>query len=333
VAGQKPKPKNGWLLICGTYEDSEAGWKLRKTVEKAKGGPVRIEATDGWKNLTPGLEIIAAGLYPTQEDATHEKERLQKAGVKCYAKKTGPREIGTGDLIFVGDNFNMWFCFQRGGSRLAYGTCVAQFRRGRKLLRPHAWGEKGGVGFQEVAVLGGKPAGDQGPCADMVEYTGRASAAVKAAPAAEKNTKALLAKTRRHVEAESKLTFPNLRLVRTVRADVTGDGKADTIVDLRAGYRDGSAAIDGNVLAFVGVIPAGEKTMITVFRHSVPAKVAKDDFFAASIFGRLTGVADVNGDGRLDLLLHTGYYEGNGLAAYTVDKGKARQLAENSCGA
>ncbi len=327
-------PREGWLVICGTFDDSPAAWRMRAKVDGILGSPARVIATDEYEKLTPGLRVLSAGLYRKKERASAIRNRLSKGGVKCYIKQTAVKKIVANDLIFVGDRDTMWFCFQRGGVALSYASCARHLAKGKTLLRGHSFGKSGAVGFQRVRVLRAKALDSDSPCADFYEYSGTVRETKRLGKPVPGDAK-LKKRFREFVEEKSKLKFPKLRFDRVVSVDVTGDGKPDTVIGASAGITMGSMKIDGHVLCAVVVIDGArpEAEPIPVFFHAVPHKKATKDYYLASIYGKLAGLADVNGDGRTDILIGNGYYEGRGLIAYTIKKGKAKDIASNGCGA
>jgi hypothetical protein len=125
-----------------------------------------------------------------------------------------------------------------------------------------------------------------------------------------------------------------LTVTRVTRADLDHDGQSETIVEAatRAGKQPGH--VEDHALSYVGVAkgePAHPK-WADVYRHFAPKAKAADDLFAASVYGKLAGLADLNGDDRPEIILETGYYEGGGLAIYSYRDGEVTKLGDNSCG-
>ncbi|MDP8223969.1 MAG: hypothetical protein P9L99_11465 [Candidatus Lernaella stagnicola] len=332
-----PKPRAGWMVICGTFDDTPAAWRLRDKVDAQIEKPARVIETDEYENLTPGLKIISAGLYSAKKKAASVSEKLGANGVKCYVKKTALKQSPAGRIIYVGDQDTMWFCFRHRGAALAYNTCAQRIGKGDRLLRPHIAKSKGSYGYQTVRVMRANEFGDDSPCEDLVGYSGSVGETKKLGQAlkGKKARAEAIAAFREFAEKKSKLKFSRLRLSAAVKVDVTGDGVADTVIGIGAGIGQPQMKVIGNVVSAVAVIPGGESTkrVIPLFWHAVPHEKAQGDFYTASIYGRLAGFADVNGDGRIDVLVETGYYEGTGLIAYTIEKGKAKEMASNGCGA
>lgn len=335
VVAVAAEPAAGWMVICGTFADNQAGWKLRAKAETVLGGPLSVAATDEYENLTPGLQVLSAGLFASQDQAKATQKKMAAGGVQCYAKKTARRAVSSDDLVFVGDRHLMWFCFRRGGANLEYGVCKNGFGKGRTLLRPKHFGADA-VGFGVVRVAHTKDGDDQSPCGDIAAYSGSEKSSQQVGGAVDAKAKSALEKQlTAFLKKRTQLGFPDMKLTRVVAADITGDGVKDVVFAAKAGIATERMQVVGNVLSMVGFVDGkkGAGSVTPIFLHHAAKKKAEQDYYAASIYGRLAGLADVNGDGRTDVLVETGYYEGNGMEAFTIRQGKVKKLAANGCGA
>ena len=116
------------------------------------------------------------------------------------------------------------------------------------------------------------------------------------------------------------------------RADLEGDGVNEVIVVAE----DVPEALYGEVgdysIAFMQRVIDGEVTTI-VFGESVIAEVAEGEFGFLVSFA-IPAVADMNGDGRMEVLLDGTYYEGSGVEVWEYvsdDLGLQRQIG-TGCG-
>ncbi len=122
-------------------------------------------------------------------------------------------------------------------------------------------------------------------------------------------------------------------VVQVVAADFDGDGKDEVVVV--AEYLADQTGLfaqagDYSVVYLRRVID--EKVRTTVIEQSIPAPAPGETPFISS--HRVSAVADLNGDGRMELALSSRYYEGAGVMFYELrpDGGFALILG-SGCGA
>ncbi|MBK8036978.1 MAG: hypothetical protein IPK22_07550 [Verrucomicrobiaceae bacterium] len=80
--------------------------------------------------------------------------------------------------------------------------------------------------------------------------------------------------------------------------------------------------------SFVAIRAAGETSLRLVAGEFYPAK---DPEAAPSIYD-LAGLLDLNGDGTLEVLVHTAYYEGGGTQIWQWHDGRLEQVLAFDCG-
>lgn len=138
------------------------------------------------------------------------------------------------------------------------------------------------------------------------------------------------------------LRAPAVNLTRVVRADLDGNGTDEVIVEARR-FAEGSGLYpppsgqpgDYSLLLLRHV--AGNRVQTTVLGAYVALR-ARDpnspDFGPLAHVYALAGVADLNGDGRMEVLTFGAYYEGYALTAseWTPQAGLRTRL-ETGCGA
>jgi hypothetical protein len=121
-------------------------------------------------------------------------------------------------------------------------------------------------------------------------------------------------------------------VVQVVRTDLDGDGMEEVLVTFEntesaVGERGDysiiymrSPQIDGSVAD-------------SVVLHSLVDPNLADDGFPFMFRVRLLGVADLNGDGKMEVAVHTWYYEGAGITVFEFDGDSLTQVMSNGCGA
>jgi len=327
------------MVICGSSVDQAAGQQLIEPIAAVVGGAAMLIDTDDYENLTPGMLVLSGGIYSDKEAAQSVAASLKEKGIECYIKQAALKKEAAKGLIFVGDDNLMWFCFSRNGAVLPYSTCVANFQPGSELIRPlfkpeaAPFGQTGRMGHQTVKV--NKVEVDSNtPCGEaLAEYKGlphqtqRYANPISSAKKIEAHTREI----RAYLENKTGMTFAGLKILRLANGDIDGDGQEEIVVDARCGVVPRSMEVTDNVVSFVGIIDGGK--IVDVFLLATPKSEAEQDFYRASIYEHPAGLADVNGDGHLELICEDGYYEGRGLVVYSYRDGVVKNLAANGCGA
>lgn len=125
---------------------------------------------------------------------------------------------------------------------------------------------------------------------------------------------------------------PEVRITDVKQVDIDNDGSSETII---SAFRDR----DDSLLPGVD---AGDYALILVQRAEGDAvetiEVVGDYYPAAEAFRapeehRLLGVYDLNGDGSLELVIFSRYYEGASAAAYVIRETTAEHVLATGCGA
>lgn len=122
-------------------------------------------------------------------------------------------------------------------------------------------------------------------------------------------------------------------VVQALRADVDGDGTDEVVVVAeRIADRDGLYARPGDY-SFVLLRRVVNEAVVTgVMAHSLPDPTPGATPFIYS--HRVAAIADLNGDGRMELVLELRQYEGVGVAVHELRRdGSTPAVLENDCGA
>jgi hypothetical protein len=128
------------------------------------------------------------------------------------------------------------------------------------------------------------------------------------------------------------ITNPDVRLTRVVRADLEGDGTEEVLItatrQIGNGVSGASVGVgDYSVLVLRTTIDGVEKNIPIVGEYYTEAHE-----FAAPNEYKLVGVLDLNGDGKMEIVIHSAYYEGAATIVYSVDDGQAREVLSAGCG-
>lgn len=125
---------------------------------------------------------------------------------------------------------------------------------------------------------------------------------------------------------------PEVRITSVKRVDIDNDGRSERII---------SAFRDRDNLLTPGV-DAGDYALILIQRDRGDATdtivVVGDYYPRAEAFRapeehRLLGAYDLNGDGSLEIVVFSQYYEGASAAAYVIHDTRAEQVLTTGCGA
>lgn len=116
-----------------------------------------------------------------------------------------------------------------------------------------------------------------------------------------------------------------------VVTDLDGDGDDEALVSFEFVQPSAGPGAPGD-LAAVLLIDATTREADTVLLSAVPDDVDDGSFEIIERY-RILDVADLNGDGRMEVLVHAWYYEGAAVIVYTYDGGTLTEVLADGCGA
>ena len=199
-----------------------------------------------------------------------------------------------------------------------------------------------------ATAVGSKPTAEPGPCADLftVELNPPATLTGTLALAGGWNPiprapVELAADGPAHKQAIAELlrangvAQPDVRHTRAVRVDLEGDGTEETVIAATR-YANADA-----LNSLYGTAAAGDYSVVAISRTvngRLETILATGDIYpqprdsSAPAQFDLRGVLDLNGDGRLEIVVDSQWYEGGGISAYNVAAGKVQQVFTASCG-
>jgi hypothetical protein len=118
-----------------------------------------------------------------------------------------------------------------------------------------------------------------------------------------------------------------------VVTDLDGDGDDEALVSFEFVQPSAGPGAPGDLAALL-VIDATTRAADTVLLSAVPDDVTDGDGpFEIIERYRIMEVADLNGDGRMEVLVHAWYYEGAAVIVYTYDDGALTEVLAAGCGA
>jgi hypothetical protein len=124
------------------------------------------------------------------------------------------------------------------------------------------------------------------------------------------------------------MPVPNpLRLTNVVRADLDGDGTMEAIISA-------SRFLDGNGHD----VAAGDFSFVLLYRESAAETILlAGDVYPASeslVFPSaysLLSILDLNGDGRMEVIVHVGLWEGEGTLVFSADGDSVQAVLDTKC--
>jgi len=131
-----------------------------------------------------------------------------------------------------------------------------------------------------------------------------------------------------------KISDPKVKITRILRVDLDGDGEEEVLINA-TNYltKDNDVPMEA---------PTAGSYSIVLLRHVVAGKVqtefvagevyTKEESNAANVY-EIPAVLDLNGDGKLEVIVHSHYYEGGETTIYDCSGGKCKAVLSVACGA
>ena len=130
-----------------------------------------------------------------------------------------------------------------------------------------------------------------------------------------------------------RMSEPKVKITRILRVDLDGDGEDEVLINATNYFtEDGDVPMD---------TAAPGSYSIVLLRRVVAGKVeteliagefyVKDESSASNLY-EIPGVLDLNGDGKLEVIVHSHYYEGAETTIYDCSDGKCKAALSVGCG-
>ena len=116
-----------------------------------------------------------------------------------------------------------------------------------------------------------------------------------------------------------------------VVADLDNDGDDEALVAFEFVQPSAAPGSPGDLAAIL-LVDVDTRSASTVLQSLVPADIDENTFPLIERF-RVLDVADLNGDGRMEVLVHAWYYEGASVVVYSYDGSELTQVLAAGCGA
>ena len=214
-----------------------------------------------------------------------------------------------------------------------------------------------GLSQEAGKVTAGKPKSVDEPCPDTLSVSlsskPKESVIGLAAPWNALPRKPVIVDATQSVYVEAVRDFlksrgvadPKVRIKRILRVDLDGDGEEEVLISA-TNYFAEDKSNDSSAAPFPEApvhAPQSGSYSIVILRRVVDGNVqtklvagevyAKPDESVAPNVYNLAAVLDLNGDGKLEVIVHSFYYEGGQTTVYRCEPDKIEALLSVECGA
>ena len=132
---------------------------------------------------------------------------------------------------------------------------------------------------------------------------------------------------------------PKVKIDNIIRVDLDGDGEEEVLIgatnylskDKSVPMR--SPAGSYSCVLLRRVVSGKVETQLVEGEFHPKAYVRKEDSFDAPNAYKVIAVLDLDGDGKMEIVVHSRYYEGEATTIYRCDSNKCEDLLSTGCGA
>ena len=126
------------------------------------------------------------------------------------------------------------------------------------------------------------------------------------------------------------LTKSKARIEQAVRVDLDGDGTEEVLISATSyvGNPQPSAKAGDYSFVLLRKIVGGKAQNIIISEQYIKKAI---EFGAPTKF-EISSVGDLNGDGKMEIIIYDAYYEGSGAIVYEMKGNKPTKVLETGCG-
>ncbi len=193
---------------------------------------------------------------------------------------------------------------------------------------------------------GGKPESAGEPCPDMlvIPLTPKPKAgaigvagtwnALPRIPQSAATTQPVYLKAAGEFLGAQGIRNPRVRITQILRIDLEGDGEEEVLISATNYFTKGDDIPTGTVAGSYSCV-----MLRRVVAGKVQTQLLSGDFYpTAKTFNapyrhRISAVLDLDGDGKMEVIVHSAYYEGDATTVFRCTGRKPEQLLSVGCGA
>jgi hypothetical protein len=132
---------------------------------------------------------------------------------------------------------------------------------------------------------------------------------------------------------DRRMSDPKVKITRILRVDLDGDGDDEVLINATNYFtEDGDVPMDTAAPGSYSIVLLRRVVAGKVETELIAGELYVKDESSASNLYEIPGVLDLNGDGKLEVIVHSHYYEGAETTIYDCSGGKCEAVLSVGCG-
>jgi hypothetical protein len=130
-----------------------------------------------------------------------------------------------------------------------------------------------------------------------------------------------------------RMSDPKVKITQILRVDLDGDGEEEVLINATNYFtEDGDVPMDTAAPGSYSIVLLRRVVAGKVQTELVAGELYVKDESSPSNLYEIPGVFDLNGDGKLEVIVHSRYYEGSATTIYDCSGGKCEAVLSVACG-
>ncbi len=130
-----------------------------------------------------------------------------------------------------------------------------------------------------------------------------------------------------------RMSDPQVKITRILRVDLDGDGEDEELINATNYFtEDGDVPLDTAAPGSYSIVLLRRVVAGKVQTELIAGDLYVKDESSASHLYEIPAVLDLNGDGKLEVIVHSHYYEGSATTIYDCSGGKCQDVLYVACG-
>jgi hypothetical protein len=126
---------------------------------------------------------------------------------------------------------------------------------------------------------------------------------------------------------------PTVKITRILRVDLDGDGEEEVLINATNYFtKDGDVPMDTAAPGSYSIVLLRRVVAGKVQTEFIAGELYVKDESSASNLYEIPAVLDLNGDGKLEVIVHSHYYEGGETTIYDCSGGECKAVLSVACG-